>query len=85
MKLEGKMVDILTNIDPNLYHKFKKFENNKPIMYVKLEKAIYGTLQAALLFWKKLTNTLLSWGTEVNPYDWCVANKTVDGKQLTIV
>jgi hypothetical protein len=24
-------------------------------------------------------------GFEVNPYDWCVANKTIDGKQCTIV
>ena len=33
IKLQGKMVDILTNIDPNLYHKFKKFENGKTVMY----------------------------------------------------
>ena len=85
MKLEGKMVDILEKIDPALYSKYKMTENNKTVMYVKLKKALYGTLQAALLFWKNLTNTLLSWGFEINPYDWCVANKTVNGKQLTIV
>lgn len=26
----------------------------------------------------------MEWGFEINPYDWCVANKTVDGEQLTI-
>ena len=38
-----------------------------------------------MLFWKNLTNTLQEWGFEINPYDWCVANKTVNGKQITIV
>ncbi len=26
-----------------------------------------------------------SWGFQINPYDWCVANKTVDGKQCTVI
>jgi hypothetical protein len=39
-------------------------------------KALYGTLKAALLFWKKLKTTLESWGFILNPYDRCVANKT---------
>ena len=55
------------------------------MMYVKLNKALYGTLQAALFLWKNLTNILIVWGLVVNPYDWCVANKMVNGKQLNIV
>jgi len=50
---------------------------------VELKKALYGTLKAALLFWKKLTMKLKQWGFEVNPYDWCVMNKTIDGTQCT--
>ena len=42
-------------------------------------------LQAALLFWKNLASSLQEWGFEINPYGWCVANKTVDGKQMTVV
>ena len=42
-------------------------------------------LQAALLFWKNLASSLQEWGFEINPYGWCVANKTVDGKQMTFV
>jgi hypothetical protein len=37
-------------------------------MYVQLKKALYGTLQAALLFWKKMTKKLVYWGFKVNPY-----------------
>ena len=85
LRLEGKMVNILTKIDPKLYSKYTSTENGREIMYVKLKKALYGTLQAALLFWKNLTTTLIEWGFTINPYDWCVANKTVNGKQQTIV
>jgi hypothetical protein len=48
-------------------------------------KAIYGTLNAALLFWLKLSKDLETWGFVMNPYDWCVMNKTVNGKQCTIL
>jgi len=50
-------------------------------MYVKLKKALYGTLQAAMLFWKTLTAKLVSMGFVVNPYDKFVANKVIGGRQ----
>jgi hypothetical protein len=60
-------------------------EKGKPVLYVRLLKALYGTLQAALLFWKDLTGNFAEWGFELNPYDWCVANKMINGKQCTIL
>ena len=53
------------------------------MLYVRLNKALYGMLQAALLFYKKLRGWLEDSGFEVNPYP-CVANKIVDGSQMTI-
>jgi len=50
-----------------------------------IKKALYGTLQAALLFWKLLSETLQEWGFVLNPYDKCVANKNIEGKQCTII
>ena len=32
-----------------------------------------------------MTKTLKEWGFEINPYDMCVANKHINGKQCTIV
>jgi hypothetical protein len=55
------------------------------VMYVQLMKALYGTLQAALLFWQDLTSQMEKWGFKLNPYDWCVTNKMVSGKQCTIL
>ena len=50
LKLEGKMVDILAKMDPQLYSKYIRNTGNHTVMYVDLKKCIYGTLQAALLF-----------------------------------
>ena len=41
-------------------------------------------LRAALLFYKRFRSDLKDMGFEVNPYDPCVANKIVNGKQMTI-
>jgi hypothetical protein len=46
--------------------------------------ALYGTMVASLLFYKKFVTSLKKQGFELNPYDPCVANKTVDGKVLTV-
>ena len=80
MKLEGKIIDLLAMLDPKLYPKFIIDEGGKQVLYVKLKKALCGTLQAVMLFWKNLTNSLQEWDFAVNPYDWCVANKIVNGK-----
>ncbi len=50
MMLEGKMAELLVKLDPKLYHKYVQVEKGKNILYVKLKKALYGTLKAALLF-----------------------------------
>ena len=54
-------------------------------LYTLLNKAMYGTIRAALIFWKNLSSELLNLGFELNPYDDCVANKIVDGSQLTVL
>ena len=54
-------------------------------MYADLEKALYGTLRAARLFYETFVKKIKSMGFKLNPYDSCVANKMVDGKQCTII
>jgi hypothetical protein len=43
------------------------------------------TMNAALLAYKKLAKLFRAWGFKMNPYDACVWNKMVNGKQFTIV
>ena len=85
MKIRGPLVEMLVEIDPATYKSFVTQERNEPVLYVQVLKAIYGMLQSALLFYKKLRKDLESFGFVVNPYDPCVANKTVQGKQHTLV
>ena len=54
------------------------------MLYVRLSKALYGLLQSVLLFYRKLRSELEGFGFEVNPYDPCVANKMINGSQITV-
>ena len=84
LKLEGDIAELLVRVDPT-YAEFISTENGKTVIYTELSKALYGTLQAALLFWRNLSAFLIDeCGFEVNPYDWCVVNKDINGKQCTI-
>jgi hypothetical protein len=58
MKLEGKMAELMICIDSTLYRKYMQLENGQQVIYVELQKALYGTLTGASLFWKKLSKQL---------------------------
>jgi hypothetical protein len=53
-------------------------------LYVMMKKALYGMLQSSLLYYKKFQKDLKEIGFIVNPYDPCVANRMVKGKQHTV-
>jgi len=60
-------------------------EKGKLVLYVICKKAIYGTMNAALLAYKKLAKLFKVWGFVMNPYDPCVWNKEVRKFQLSIL
>jgi len=84
MKLTGDAVDIMCKVNPK-YEKFMTIEKGKRVLYLQLLKALYRCVQLALLWYDLFTNTLKEAGFVLNPYDACVANRTVNGKQCTIV
>ena len=84
MRIEGLMAELLLEVDYEMYSKYVVYEYNKPVIYVEMLKALYGTLRAARLFWIKLSGVLQSWGYIINPYDHCVANKIINAKQCTV-
>jgi hypothetical protein len=85
IKIRGVLVDILLEIAPEVYRSYATI-GKKGIkqLIVQCKNAIYGTMVASLLYYRKFTKSLISIGYEMNPYDPCVANKMVDGKQMTI-
>jgi len=86
MLLEGTIAELIIEFEPSLFRKHIWYnEKGKTMLYVQLKKARYETLQAALIFWKLLSNTLQEWGFKINEYDQCVTNKIVKGKQCTMI
>eukprot|EP00957_Ditylum_brightwellii_P196679 14985483-Ditylum_brightwellii.AAC.1 len=49
VKLEGELVDLIVKLRPD-YAQFITYDCGKKVIYTELDKAPYGTLQAALLF-----------------------------------
>lgn len=84
MKITGKEIDLFLEIDPSLAE-FVVIENGQRVLYVQLDKALYGCVQSALLWYELYSTTLKDMGFVLNPYDLCVANSTINGKQCTIV
>ena len=78
------MVDILCEINSSLKDKIVHTKNGKTFMFGKLDKAVYGTLLKAILFYEKLAVQLHNWGYIMNPYDTCTFNKMVNSKQITV-
>jgi hypothetical protein len=85
MKVRGRLAELMVKAAPHIYRKYITIDaNNQPILYIKLQKALYGCIRIALLFYEKLVGDLTSQGFELNPYDPCVANKIVEGSQFTL-
>ena len=84
LKFDGDLVELLIQVDPT-YQPYVTYEGKQPMLDMELDKALYGTLQAALLFWQKLSAFLIyKHGFEQNEYYWCVINQMIEGKQCTI-
>ena len=84
MKIRGRLVDILTEICPGVYDDYVIHEGKQQVLYVKMLRALYGMLISSVLYYKKFRKDIESIGFEVNPYDICVANRKVKGKQHTV-
>jgi hypothetical protein len=84
MKIRGLLVNMLTELSPETYEKYVVYEGNNKVLYVRMIKALYGMLQSSLLYYKKFRKDIESIGFKVNPYDPCVANRIVNGKQHTV-
>jgi hypothetical protein len=78
-------VHVLVEIAPFVFKPYVT-EDKKGVkqLVVKCQNALYSTMVASLLFYKKFRNSLTGIGFTFNPYDPCVANKTIDGHQMTI-
>ena len=84
MQMNGTLAKLMAQMYPKLYRKYLVDKKGKKVLYLRLQKALYGMMKSALLFYQKLVFELKSMGFAVNPNDPCIANKIVDGHQLTL-
>ena len=83
IKFTGQSVDILLKMEP-AYEKFVTMTRGAKTLYGKLNKALYGCVKSALLWYRLFHETLKQMGFTINPYDPCVANCNIEGAQCTI-
>ena len=85
MMLLGLLADLMALPAPEVYQNFVTIDSlGWKLLYVKLQQALYRLLKSALLFYHEIWGDLHTNGFEINPYDPCVANKTIEGHQMTI-
>ena len=81
MRLDKVMTTILVKIDP----KFAEFVTEDGLSVVQLDKALYGCVEAAHLWYLMLREKLEAYGFEANPAEPCVFNKLNEaGVQISL-
>ncbi|CAJ1937210.1 unnamed protein product, partial [Cylindrotheca closterium] len=83
MRILGPEVDIFCDLDPSL-REFVTVVEGKKVLYVQLDRALYGCVKSSMLWYELYSETLMDMGFKLNPYDLCVANCDIDGMQCTI-
>ena len=86
MRLRGRLAELMAATAPEIYKKYITIDRKgNKALYVRTLNKMYGIMKAALLFYLKFVESLTSIGFVFNPYNSCVANKIVNGHQLTVV
>ena len=77
VRLDKKLVDLLISINPS----YKPYQSEHGTLVMRLLKALYGTKEAAKLWYDHFSNILLEYGYRKSELDKCVFYKDEDDKQ----
>ena len=80
MEIGGQIAVVLTHSYPTVYD---KYEHNGKI-YLRSKKALYGTIEAAKLWYQTLSEYQAKAGFTAYLQDQCVFNKYIKGYQVTM-
>ncbi len=85
IRITGVIVDWLVKVSPKVYASHVATNSmGKKSLLEECYNAIYGTMVAGLLYYRKFSSSLKKRGFMVNPYDPCFWNRDIKGKQMTI-
>lgn len=88
MCLNKSLAELMVKVASSLYLKYitRTNANGKPVLYTQLEKAVDGMMKSKLFLSKTCWWPHFSFSSlDINPYDPCIANKTINIKQLTVL
>ena len=74
MRLDRLMTAMLTQLDPS----YKSYVDKKGCLTVRLDRALYGCVESASLWYEHLAGMLTSLSYVKNNYDACVFNRACD-------
>ena len=81
VRLDPLIAAILGMLDAT----YIEFIQHDGSVIVRLDRALYGCVESAVLWYNNLKTTLEDDGFIINKYDICVFNKTINGKQVTVL
>ena len=81
--LDFIFVYIIYDINPE-YKQHVRTKEGISKLYLRVLKFIYGVIIYALLWYELYVSVLTDMGFQINPYDICVVNKDINGKQCNI-
>ena len=72
MRINKEVTQIMIGLDK----KFSDYTNSDGTLVVELDRALYGCIESALLWFRELSGFLAKIGFVSNPYDICVMNRS---------
>ena len=81
MRIDPYITSMLAKTDPSM----TQFIGKDGSLLVELDRALYGCVESARLWYNELSTTLINEGFTPNDCDACIFNKTVRGTQITII
>jgi hypothetical protein len=68
MRLDRILAELMVQVAPSMYCKYVTSNaKGKPVLYIQLEKAVYGMMKSALLFYCNLVANLKPLGYKNQP------------------
>ena len=66
-EITGVLVDMLVQLSPEIYRPYVVFEKQRKVIYGQVLKALYGMLQATLLWYNKFQQEWVLNSTHMTP------------------
>ncbi len=62
VKMVGTLAQLMIKTNPKMYRRYVISEKGKSVLYLRPQRALYGMMKSALLFYRKLVSELREMG-----------------------